>query len=494
MEILFVFGILLAVVIGVVIGATRLFTSRASTTRAPGDTAQEGGSEPVRKPGGRRDTLTPRLAVISLLALSMLIPLSLVDGIVSERGERYREVLADIAANWGQEQTLVGPILVVPYSEKVVVEEVVAGIDGVRRNTSKTVLRQRTAQFLPDDLAIDATLENAFRSRGIFRSLVYQADVSIDARFSAPRLDGLSESIENVHWDRAWVAIGLGDTRSISDIADFTWNEQTRELASGTRLDALPVGIHATLPELEQNSAARLSFTLSINGTGAFRFAPTGRETRATVRSPWPHPSFQGSALPDERRIDESGFEAYWKIPHLARSYPQRWSSVDSGVDVYGFITGVSLFEPVSLYSQIDRSVKYGVLFVALTFLTLVVFEMGIGTTLHFIQYALVGVALCLFYLILLSLSEHISFLLAYLLAASAMIVMIAFYTAALLQNYRRSGFVALLLAGLYALLYSLLQLEDYALLLGTAFLVLIVLVLMRLTRNLHRTVERDPL
>ena len=127
----------------------------------------------------------------------MLIPLSLVEGIVSERGQRYHQVLNDIAGTWGQEQTLVGPVLVVPFSESVDVEEAVVGADGIRRSTSRTVIRQRSAQFLPADLVIDATLENAFRSRGIFRSLVYQADVVIDARFDAPQLDTLSDRIEN---------------------------------------------------------------------------------------------------------------------------------------------------------------------------------------------------------------------------------------------------------------------------------------------------------
>ena len=248
-------------------------------------------------------------------------------------------------------------------------------------------------------------------------------------------------------------------------------------------------------PSCSRTTAGTMSFRLSVNGTGAFRFAPMGRQTWATIRSPWPHPSFQGSALPDERRIDDSGFEAHWQIPHLARSYPQRWSSGDTGIELFSFIAGVSLFEPVSLYSQIDRSVKYGVLFVALTFLTLLVFEIGVGTALHVIQYALMGVALCLFYLVLLSLSEHTSF------ATSVPagrpehdrddhLV----YRSASCRSLRRSAFVAILLAGLYALLYSLLQLEDYALLLGTAFLVLIVLVLMRLTRNLHRSSMIRPL
>jgi len=455
----------------------------------------------IRKPNGTRmptpdstlpspaprvlDALTQRALLIGLLALLMLIPLVFVDGIVSERADRYREVLGDIARTWGQAQTLAGPVLVVPFTEASVVEEAVVDDDGNASTARRTVRRQQVAHFLPNTLELDVTLSDQIRERGLFSALVYDADIALEASFHPVRVESLSDTLETIHWDRAWVAVGLSDTRAINDVSGFSWNGESRTLSPGTRTSALPAGFHAPA-KVAEDRAHTLEMQLSAKGSGSFHFAPFGKTTRVTLRSDWPHPSFQGSALPNDHEISDAGFTADWSVPHLARNYPQRWVG-DREQDLFEFTAGVSLFETVSLYSQVTRSVKYGLLFIGLTYLTLLIFEIALVRPLHPVQYVLVGVALSVFFLMLLALSEHLGFLPAYVSAATVTILMIAAYTGAVLRSAKRGVGIVVLLTGLYAILYSLLQLEDYALLLGIALLVGVIATLMLVTRNLHR-------
>ncbi|MFK7889440.1 MAG: cell envelope integrity protein CreD [Granulosicoccus sp.] len=431
------------------------------------------------------DSLTLRFVLIGLLGLLMLIPMGFVSEIVQERGDRHRDVLGDIAASWGQAQVLSGPVLVVPFTVVEIFENDVVDNDGSARTVKKTVRQHRTARFLPQELTIDTTLSDEIRERGIFRSLVYNAEVQVDAAFDQPDVDALSDAVETIHWDQAWISIGLSDTRAINQVSRFVWNHDDQTLSPGSRMEELPAGFHVPVLLAREDQTYRLSMSLSTKGSGSFQFAPFGETTNVTVSSDWPHPSFQGSALPNSHEISSSGFTASWEVPHLARNYPQAWVD-DTPQQLFEFTAGVSMFETVSLYSQITRAVKYGLLFIGLTFLTLLIFELIQKRTLHAVQYALVGVALSVFFLVLLALSEHLSFAKAYTVSAVLTILMITVYTAAVLKSFARGLVIFALLCALYAILYSLLQLEDYALLMGTALLVVIIAALMIITRNLH--------
>ena len=475
-----------AVLASAVLGAwtvlRKLTGTRMSATPTPAAAADPSGPSPRWVP----DSLTVRALGIGLLGLLMLIPLGLVGDIVAERGARHAEVLAEIARTWGRPQTLAAPVLVVPFTEASVVEEKVVGEDGTVDTRERTVRRQRLAHFLPTALDVDAGLAAEERRRGLFRARVYTAEVALEARFEPVSVAPLSDAIERVHWDRAWIAVGLSDTRAIVEVSAFAWDGEAVTLSPGSRVQALAAGFHATLPELAAGQAHTLAARMLVRGSDDFRFAPFGEETTVTIRSDWPHPSFRGDALPSEREISSDGFVAEWRLPHLARNYPQAWVGAPEG-DLHELTAGVSLFETVSLYSQVTRAVKYGLLFVGLTYLTLLAFEIALARPLHAVQYALVGVALCTFFLVLLALAEHLGFTTAYASAAALSVAMIALYTGTVLRSVARGLAVLALLAGLYAILFSLLRLEDYALLLGTALLVGIVAVLMVVTRNLHR-------
>jgi inner membrane protein len=226
---------------------------------------------------------------------------------------------------------------------------------------------------------------------------------------------------------------------------------------------------------------------LKLNGSAGFRFAPVAERTEARIASNWPHPSFQGTTLPASHRIDKAGFEATWRIPALARGLPRLWSLGTERHHLAGFSTGVAIADPVHLYAKVERAVKYAILYVALTFLTFLVFEMLLGARLHLVQYGLVGLALSLFYLTLLSLAEHIAFGAAYLAAAAVIVVMIAGYAWAALRSRGQAAIAAIALSALYTVLYTILRMEDFALLAGTGLLILVTALLMLVTRNLSR-------
>lgn len=434
------------------------------------------------------NSLTVRTIIIGIIALVMLIPLGMVSSVVSERSYLYQSVLDDIASNWGRQQVLLGPVLVIPYTDRIVRKETVSDKDGNQKVIERVSHIKQSAIFLPDSLRVNATLNEQFRKRGLYNSLVYTADIQISSEFSTPKVKLLSENISKIHWDKAYLTIGLSDTRAINSVSSLSWDAQQQKLSPGTQLlNVLQQGFHAQLGEFNPEGKHQLELTMNVNGSNGFRFAPFGESTHATIRSDWPHPSFQGSVLPAKRDIGEQGFSAQWEIPHLARNYPQSWVNENHQFNLYEFTTGVDMFEPVSLYSQITRSTKYGVLFIGLTFLTFLIFELTIQARLHFVQYGLIGIALSLFFLILLSFSEHITFFKAYFAAAATTVGMITLYTAAALKSMPRTAIVLVLLTSLYIVLYSLLRLEDYALLVGTLLLVLVVMVLMYVTRNLEQ-------
>lgn len=433
-------------------------------------------------------SITKRVLAIAVLGLAMSIPLAIVEGVVDDRGRYYRQVTGEIANLWGHQKIVRGPMLVIPFIEKYVSEEAVENDDGETETRSKTHFQRRHAIILPDKLSLSADVTDRYRTRAIYRSLVYSAELSLEAEFPQPNIDQLSHRLHKVEWDKAWIAIGLSDTKSIDSVSQLSWNGVAQNLAAGTGItDLVKSGFHAPLNNLQPDvDDYQLDLTVNVNGSRGIRFAPLGETTNATIQSTWPHPSFAGNLLPDERTITDEGFTANWEIPHLARNYPQRWVLDHEAVDLDELLAGVDLFEPVVIYSRITRAVKYGLLIVGLTFLTFLVFELVSGTALHIVQYTLIGAALALFYLLVLSLAEHLGFAIAYVSATSLSVGMISIYVAAASQSRGRGLFLFSLLSTMYGLLYALLQMEDYALLAGTVVLFAVLVVLMFLTRGLR--------
>ena len=447
------------------------------------------------------NSLIFRFGIIAVLVGVMTIPLGMVGDIVRERSNLYHEVLGDIANTWGHQQKLQGPALLIPYTEKHISVKILTDKDGNERKVNKTIYNQRTAIVLPEKLKIDANLLSQSRKRSLYEAQVYTADLKLSGSFLRPDISHLSNHIDEIHWDRAWFSLGISDTQAINKVSQLSWNgqhstHQKVDFEPGTRIrKTFASGFHAPLdlslndPQIQSDKNGLYHFTLDINvnGSRGFFFTPFGKTTDVSIASDWPHPSFQGNVLPNSHKVSAEGFQASWSVPHLARNYPQLWTLETQKFDVDEFSAGVNLFESVSLYSQITRAVKYGVLFFVLTYITFLLFELGIGRRLHVVQYGMIGLALSMFYLTLLSMAEHAGFFNAYVSAAAIIIIMISLYAYAAIRSFGRTTIIAVLLAGLYSMLYSMLNLEDYALLVGTVLLLVILAVMMYLTRNVGR-------
>ncbi|HIO93001.1 MAG TPA: cell envelope integrity protein CreD [Leucothrix mucor] len=440
------------------------------------------------------DSLTFRTFLISLIAIAMLIPLFMTQGIIHERNQYYSQTINDISKGWGKQQTVVGPVLVVPYVEHIFSADTITDKDGETRTISRDIYTNKTIILLPEELNIDVKLNEQQRKRGIYSTLLYMADLTITGNFDISSLPAADSTSQKVKWDKAYLSIGLSDTKAITETTPIRWEKASAPLEPGTKLDGiLNSGFHASMKNTRRfNSRPDFRIKLSIKGSDGFRFAPLGKVTKANIESGWSHPSFQGDILPNNKaNISKDGFNAQWSIPHLARNYPQSWLLEEGKdapkYDLYALTTGVNLFTPVSIYTKIDRSVKYGALFIGLTFIVFLLFEIIAKIRTHVIQYILIGVSLSLFYLILVSLSEHLPFLMSYAYAAATTIGIITLYSAAVLKSFSRAIMIFLLLGSLYGVLFFILQMEDFALLAGTALITLIIMIMMFATRHLQK-------
>jgi inner membrane protein len=430
-----------------------------------------------------------RWIAVAILALVLLIPLTMVESVVRERHQTYQGVVADIAGSWSGDQVLAGPILVVPYVEKVERRDEIVTPEGEKRTVERWESCRRRAVVLPDLLTLTGSLVPETRRRGIYRVQVYTAEVVVSAVFRNPRaaVEALSRAdrLEDIEWSRAVLGVGLSDPRGIVEADGGEVDGVAVQPRPGTTLpEIVPHGFHAAVGETASDGL-ELRLPLVIRGSGSLRFLPLGETTRATLRSIWPHPSFIGDVLPVERAVDDGGFSAEWAIPLLNRSYPQAFTA-GAAVAIDEIEAGVRLFEPVALYDLVTRAVKYGLLFVALTFLTLGLIEFVTGVRLSLVQFLLIGVALALFFLILVALAEHLGFATAYVLASATVVALDTLYCAAILRRRATAALVGGVLAALYGVLYTILKAEDYALLGGTALLLVALAVTMVLTRRIH--------
>ncbi len=465
-----------------------------------------------------------RFGLVAILTGLMTIPLGMLGSFVNERNNLHRGVLQDISNIWGQKQDLQGPAIFVPFTEKFIDEspmrnkkgKIMYDRKGRERKVKKARYEKRTAILLPEDLNIKMDIMKKSRKRGLYTANVYNADLKVSGFFVRPDNKKFSAHADVVHWEKAWFSFGLSDTRAINKISALQWDRQNKKeyklvFEPGTGMTKVFLnGFQAALPFAKQKKRKKkgrgrrrkvaaskknakpelkkqydFSFTMNINGSKGLFFYPSGKTTDVSIISDWPHPSFQGNILPNGRKVHAKGFEAQWHVPHLARSFPQFWTLEQSHYNLKEFKAGVMMFEAVSLYSKITRAIKYGLLFIGLTYLTFLIFEMGIGRRLHVVQYGMIGLALTMFYLTLLSMAEHTGFLKAYVAAATIIIAMISLYALAAIRKIGRTAVIALMLSGLYATLYALLQLESYALLSGTVILLIILALMMYLTRNI---------
>lgn len=422
-----------------------------------------------------------RAVIIAVLMLSLLIPLSMIRSVVGEREDRQSQVERTIAQSFAGPQRLTGPILVVPY----VVREFITTTDEKGRSSKQMLEHDRVAHFLPERLTYDGTVAVEPRYKGLYKTRIFQIKGIWRAEFLVPAHMGLAVDPALLRPGRAYLAMGVSDARGLRGAPIVQWAGQPLEVANGTRFDALGDGLSADIGELDASSAKRYQTTveLALGGTGTLSVAPLARGTAVQLRADWPHPNFAGQFLPTVRQVDADGFTAKWEISHLAShngAFMKKTANDRLALETFD----VSFIEPVNIYQRAERAVKYGILFIALTFAAFFLFETLKRLRIHPLQYVFVGLALALFFLLLISLSEHLSFALAYVIAACSCVLLITYYLVHVLDGWKRGLAFGTKLAVLYAVLYGLLLSEDNALMLGSLLLFASLAVVMILTRK----------
>lgn len=437
-----------------------------------------------------------KILVMIAMAVVILIPLMMIRGTIHERASYRNDAVEQVARSSAGAQSLSGAVVVVPYTELVEVEEK----DNAGNVTGK-VLRERTEHwvFFPKTSSTRGTLRPESKFLGLYEIRSYEFGGEIVAGFDiAIPVDDNPERPRRI--GRPWVEYGIADVRGLAGVPKLWLNgrETTLERGLGAGDGS---GLHAVLPQVAQ-AGQRLTlstrFAFALKGTESLQIAPLAENTRIVLDSAWRHPQFNGDFLPRTRRVDDNGFHAEWEVSSLATNaqaqyragatLPGQAASVSAGESqpVGGLdAIGVSLVDPVDIYAMTDRASKYGILFVALTFIGFFMFEMIRQLRIHPIQYGLVGFALALFFLLLLAMSEHFEFGVAYLVASVGCVGLIGYYVSHVLGSWARGlGFTAMLTT-LYAVLYGLLISEDNAMVLGAGLLFLILAVIMVVTRRI---------
>ena len=424
-----------------------------------------------------------KLALVGLLLLLLLVPLMMLSGLVYERQQRGQEVAAEIARATAGEQALVGPLLLVEAEHRTEHRRVVNRDGHMSQETEETV---QPYHYLvaPGQLAVAGSLRSERRGRSLFSVPVFHTSQTIKGRFrhQPPPVD-----LGELQPKRAWLVLGLGDNRGVRRIG-LELAGKAAAVEPGSRVAWLGEGLHAAVPLAALDGDLPFSVDLDLAGTGSLAWVPVGGETTVSLDGDWPHPGFEGHHLPDQREVGEAGFSARWAVSRLSSRVSQALAAckpTDGRCEgVFEGAFGLRLVEPVDRYLMTDRAIKYALLFLGLVFGAVFLVEALASRPVHFVQYGLTGLAMAMFYLLLLSLSEHIGFGPAYAAAAAACSGLLGFYLAGVLGGRGRGLGFGLGLLGLYGLLYLLLRSEDHALLVGSGALFAALAAVMALTRR----------
>jgi len=391
--------------------------------------------------------------------------------LITEREMRQNQSIDEVSSIWGDEQTICGPVISLQTEET----------ERTGNDEYRTIVN--TAHFLPENLNITGTIEPEVRNRGIFRVVTYRTRLKVTGNFAPLNIAMLKPDLEIPENTMVFFEIGIPDMRGINREIQVNWNGNMYESIPGIPTNEISqAGVHCKVP-VNLNEPVEFSFETDINGSHSLNFLPLGQITNINISSIWPDPSFKGAFLPDDHVITDSGFTAHWNILQLNRNFPQQWLNDQYSVNESSF--GVELITPVDTYQKSERSVKYALLFIGLTFLVFFFSEMLSKIRIHAVNYLLVGVALILFYSLLTALSEHLAFSVSYLIAASTIIVMIAVFAYSLYHSKKVTATVIATLSALYAYLYIILQLSDYSLLMGNIGMVVILALVMYYSRKI---------
>lgn len=420
-----------------------------------------------------RNSVGGKLLVIVILALGLLIPASMIKGLVREREGTKDMVIKEIGSKWGRAQTIGGPILSVPYMKRYTDEK------GKERSV------KRFAYFLPKTLNIKSIVRPEIRYRSIYQTVLYDSEVLLEGEFLAPDFQELCIADDSILWDRARISVDISDLRGIKEGVAIHFNSKPLQVQPASDNGGIiSSGISSNIPRLNNTEGFKFAVSINLRGSEHLMFLPMGKTTTADMSSNWASPSFAGQYLPMEREMDENGFRASWSVLQLNRAYPQSWTN-----ETYDFRSsafGTRFIIPADGYQKTMRMTKYAILFIFIAFVSFFLMEVLGKKNIHPVQYSLIGTSLVVFYSLLLAITEHAGFTVAYTIASSMLILMVTTYTWSFLSSARLAGVAASVLAALYGFMFIVLQAEDYALLGGSLGIFVMIGLAMYVTRNVN--------
>lgn len=427
-----------------------------------------------------------RFLMVGFMTVLMFIPIFLAGEVINSRSHYNRDTVRTLGEEWGGPQKLSGPQIMIPVKGPVTrtetreVKVLVNGKEGLKTEEFEvTEIRAKSPIYLlPEEYDVVLTSTTEQRARGIFEVPVFKADTRITARFDFEAAEKAALPGETIRWNEAELRVTLRSNKALRGAVELTADGRAIQMEPMTEV----AGIMADLGDPREVSAFNLN--LGFNGSGSFQVTPVGRSSTVQMTSDWPHPSFSGAFLPNTREVRDDGFTARWAIPHLARSLPQV-ARRDSNIDARNLTAfGVAYFQPNDFYQKAYRAARYGILFIALTFLTVLLIEDRTGRGTHPVQYIFIGLAQSIFVLLMVAYSEQIGFAAAYLVSAGATIGLITLFGVFGLKLGLRALALGVMLVLLYGVLYLILRSEDYALLAGATLAFAALAGTMYLTRN----------
>ena len=424
--------------------------------------------------------LLGKALVVGALVLLLLVPIMQVDALVGERVGMRETAARRVAESWGGPQITAGVLLAIPVDDTRVVY------------SQRTETERHVVYVLPDTLKVNAQAKPGYRSVGLYRTPVYEAHVQVSGEFVARDFAQLlaAKDGRTVHFNEARLMVLNSEARALRAVDDFMVAGDTAEVAADSYERF--AGISTAVPASAFNDTARIPFRVSLTlaGSSQLSFLPLARKADIDIHSSWPHPKFEGAPAPLEPTIGDDGFSAHWSVLEINRNFGQSWTDDKFRADLpvaaalSQSSVGVTFYEPVDIYQRSYRAVHYAILFIVITFLTFFLWEHVSGLAIHPMQYLMVGLALAMFYLLLLALSEHMAFELAYAISAAALVGLITAYLSGALRNRALAMGAGAGLATLYTMLYWILRSEDYSLLMGALLLFGILAILMMATRR----------
>ena len=421
-----------------------------------------------------------KFVAIGILSLLLLIPVGKVRSLIMERQERSISAAIEVSEKWGLDQTITGPFLTIPLKE-------------TRTLNGKEEYTWNHLHVLPEELNIFGKVVPEEKKRGIYKTVVYESGMRISGQLVLPPslLDQISD--QEIINNTLFLCLGITDLRGIKELSIQVNGNMMEEMPGLPTTELTSKGIHIPLsPQLLSTGPISFLIDLRLDGSSELSFVPVGKITGVEIESNWADPSFGGAFLPipSKTQIGSEGFQAIWELSYLNRSYPQYWFNNAASLCDSAF--GVQFLIPVDHYQKSMRSVKYALMFIALSFLIFFLTELISGIRLHPIQYLLVGMALVVFYTLLISLAEHLGFDFAYLISSLSTVILIAFYVKSSTGRSKQGLMTGSLLLVLYAFLYTTLQLQDFSLLFGSVGIFAVIAIIMFVSRKVNWYREQE--